>query len=85
MDFCTSKERPHSRQGMYQKPPEYQLTEEIIDAIECSARRIEIITQEHEGFQNQNEYVFLKEKARWLIDNKKWFDPIENKWKTGTL
>ena len=85
MDFCTSKEMPHGRQGMYQKPPEYQPTEEIIKITECSVKRIEIITQEPEGFQNKKKYVFLKEKDRWLIDKKKWFDPIENKWKAGTL
>ncbi len=77
-DLCTPKDRPYGRQGMYQNPPEYQMTEEIIKVIECSERRIEIITQELEGFQNKNKYVLLKKQNRWLIDNKKWFDQIDN-------
>jgi len=84
-EYCTSRDRSYGRNGMYQKPPEYQENEEILEVIDCSNTRIEIITQEHSGFSNKNKYTLLKQGGRWLIDNKTWFDVQNSDWSRGTL
>ncbi len=71
-EFCTPKERKHGRAGSYGTPPEYNpRTQKIVAVRECSARRVEIDTQETSGFKRNLTYVLLKKKQGWLIDSRK--------------
>jgi hypothetical protein len=70
--FCTTKDRPYGRKGSFSHPPEYDpTTEQILEIVEESPRRVSIQTQQRTGFRNRCQYVLLKEGGEWRIDNKK--------------
>jgi hypothetical protein len=69
--FCTRRERPYGRQGSFRHPPEYDPdTEQILEVVEESARRVHIITQQQTGFKTKCRYVLLKQQGQWRIDNR---------------
>jgi hypothetical protein len=71
-EFCTPRKRPYGRNGAFSNPPEYDPeTETILEVIEDSSRRVRIITQQATGFKNKCQYVLLKQKGQWYIDNRR--------------
>lgn len=83
--YCTPKDRPLGRQGSFSHPPEYDPeTEQVLEIVEESKRRVVIFTQEGSGFRHKNRYVLLRKGDKWLIDNKQWFD-LDGKWQKRGL
>lgn len=83
--YCTPKDRPLGRQGSFSHPPEYDPeTEQVLEIVEESKRRVVIFTQEGSGFQHKNRYVLLRKGDKWLIDNKQWLD-LDGKWQKRGL
>jgi hypothetical protein len=71
--FCTAKDRPYGRQGSFQHPPEYDpSTEEILEVVEESPRRVVIKTKQHSAFQNFCQYVLVSQRGTWRIDSRKF-------------
>lgn len=83
--YCTVRERPYGRLGSFRHPPEYDpATEQVLEIVDESKRRVIIFTQEGSGFQHKNRYVLLRKADKWLIDNKQWLDP-DGKWQKRGL
>lgn len=84
--WCTTKDRKYGRSGSFQKPPEYQPDgEDVLETIIESSRRACVYTQRRTGLAFKQQYVLLKHKGSWLIDNVKWQLPGDKKWSAGTL
>lgn len=70
--FCTPRERPNGRNGVFSHPQEYDPdTESILAITDESPRRVRIITRQHTGFKNKCQYVLLKQQGQWRIDNRR--------------
>lgn len=83
--YCTPKDRPLGRQGSFGHPPEYDPeTEQVLEIVEESKRRVVIYTQEGTRFRNKCRYVLLCKGDKWLLDSKQWQD-VEGKWQRGAL
>lgn len=71
-DLCTSKERPHGRDGRFQKPPEYDPKNDVIKTVDLSGRRAKVETfREAILGRGRYQYVLIKQFDRWFIDNVK--------------
>jgi hypothetical protein len=82
--YCSPRKRPYGRQGSFGYPPEYDPnTEEILEIVEESSRRVIIFTQQHSKFRRKCRYVLIRKNAKWLIDNKKVL--LNGKWERYNL
>jgi hypothetical protein len=71
-EYCTAKKRSYGRLGSFQHPPEYDPgTEQILQVVEESPRRVLIHTQQQTGFGNHCQYVLIKQRGEWRIDNRR--------------
>ena len=68
--FCTTRQRPHGRQGAFQKPPEYDPDRETLVDIEVvNPRRARVDTDRVAVLGGgRYRYILHKTNDRWLID-----------------
>ncbi len=75
-EHCTAKHRKYGRTAAFScgNPPDYDLqTEEIVSVEIPTKSRIVVETKKTGVFRKRCQYVLLKERDKWLLDNKKWF------------
>lgn len=69
---CTSKDRPHGRQGSFSKPPEYDPAREVIGATSIDGDAATVDTTREAVLGGGNfRYVLHLVGGNWLIDNLK--------------
>ena len=89
-EFCTERERKNSRpmtisygtNGYF----DYNIEqEEIVDVLEEKSNRIVVLTRREVPTLQKMQYVFLYKKGEWLIDSKKKFYKLKQKWESVSL
>ena len=83
--YCTPKERKQGRLGMYQRPPAYDESEEILEIEYPNPKKAVATTEAKTGMRDKNRYTLFYKNDRWLIDYKERFSPYEGKWVKGVL
>lgn len=90
LTYCTSRERKYGRpttisygnEGSY----EYDVNEEIItDIVEEGKNRIAVHTYRKVPIRQKKQYIFLYSKGKWLLDSKKKFSVLKQKWLSDSL
>ena len=90
LTYCTSRERKYGRptiisygnEGSY----EYDVNEEIItDIVEEGKNRIAVHTYREVPMRQKKQYIFLYSKGKWLLDSKKKFSVLKQKWLSDSL
>jgi hypothetical protein len=69
-EFCTPRERPQGRAGMFTIPPEYDPADEVGQPVVAGPRRVEIETVRRAGREARARYVLLNVRGAWLVDSK---------------
>lgn len=83
--YCTPKERKHGRVGMYQKPPEYNPNEEILEINFLNPKKADAVTQAKSGLRHKNKYTLFYKNDCWLIDYKEYWSALDDKWVKAIL
>jgi hypothetical protein len=90
LTYCTSRERKNSRpttisygnEGSY----EYDVNEEkITDIVEEGKNRIAVHTYREVPLRQKKQYIFLYSKGKWLLDSKKRYSVLKQKWLSDSL
>ncbi len=74
VSFCTSKDRPHGRNGSFRTPPEYNPSTEAVTGCELQqhGRKATVQTYRDDPLEGgQRKYVLYRKAGQWLIDNVK--------------
>ncbi len=84
--YCTTRHRKYDRTAgfSYGYPPDYDLQIEEIVSLEMPTKsRIVIETKKSGIIMERRQYVLLKVKGDWLLDNKKWW--FDGGWQNSIL
>lgn len=90
LTYCTSRERKYGRpttisygnEGSY----EYDVNEEkITDIVEEGKNRIAVHTYREVPLRQKKQYIFLYSKGKWLLDSKKRYSVLKQKWLSDSL
>jgi hypothetical protein len=83
-EHCTPKPRVYSGPLSCGDPPQYDPdTEDVLEVVQETARRVAIHTQQRVGFKNRRKFIMLKQGDRWLLDN--WQVLLGSKWSRGII
>jgi hypothetical protein len=83
-EFCTPKRRAYSEPLSCGDPTMYDPdTEEVLEAVSDSPRRIVIHTLQRTGFKDRRKYILLRRGDWWLLDN--WQSLSAGKWRRGII
>jgi len=82
--FCTARDRPHGRQGSFQRPPEYDPEREPIVRVEVRGSRAYVDTTRDAVLDGGlRRYVLQRHEGAWLIDSAKAM--VEGAWVLSSL
>jgi len=82
--FCTARDRPHGRQGSFQRPPEYDPEREPIVGVEIRGSRAYVDTTRDAVLDGGlRRYVLHRHEGVWLIDSAKTM--VEGAWALSSL
>jgi hypothetical protein len=78
---CTQKDRPNGKPNVISYGTYIDEHEEkILEIIQEKENRINVYTQGSTGEIGKYLYIFIKIKGEWLIDSKKRYSRLKNKW-----
>lgn len=88
--FVTPKERKQSRpntisygdEGSYEYDPEEEV---IVSAREEKVNKVIVATYREDPMEEQFEYALMQKDGKWLIDTKKCYDDLKEKWVNESL
>jgi hypothetical protein len=83
--FCTSKTRKQSEPFSCGVPTIYDPeTEDVLEVIEESDRKVVIHTQQHSGFRERRRYVIVLREHQWRLDG--WqSQSADGQWERGII
>ena len=79
--YCTQKDRVSGKPNVISYGDYINEHEEkILEIIQEKEKRINVFTQGSTGEIGKYLYIFIKNKGEWLIDTKKRYSRLKNKW-----
>ena len=81
LTYCTSRERKYGRPTTIS----YVNEEKITDIVEEGKNRIAVHTYREVPLRQKKQYIFLYSKGKWLLDSKKRYSVLKQKWLSDSL